>query len=225
MNLSKRYLLASAFFVVVSPIMATTITVNLGGIPCAPAGLCSAIPGATTITFDALSGSTLSPYTEGIATYSWSGETAPFVLGSSQGNWATPADDTTSFLTVGSPGRPGTVAINFSMPIAYFGFYMGSPDTYNSISFYDGSNGSLVRTFAGNDLINPGDGNWAVGDYVNFRVSGGGIGSIVMSSSAAAFETDNHSFEPVPEPGTWVLFAIGLTLTGLGWAKTRRAAR
>ena len=204
------------------PLTATTISVDLGGSSCGLAGTCTSEPGATTITFDGLSSGTGSPYVSGIAMYTWSGTIAPFVQGSSPGNWATPAGDSTPYLTVGSPGMPGTVTIDFSAPIYYFGFYMGSPDPYNQISFYGGPGQTLIQSFAGNDLINPGNGNQSVADFVNFHISGGSVSRIVMSSASPAFETDSPAYAAVPEPGTWILFGVGLGLVVAARAKFKR---
>lgn len=194
------------------PLTATTISATLGGSSCGLAGTCSSDPRATTITFDELGSGTTSPYIFGLAAYTWSGANGPFVQGSSEGNWAAPAGDSTPYLTVGSPDRPDTVTIDFGAPIYYFGFYMGSPDRYNQISFYGGPGLALIQSFAGNQLINPGDGNWLTGDFVNFRINGGSVSRIVMSSSTPAFETDSHSYDELPEPGTWAMFGMGLGL-------------
>jgi hypothetical protein len=105
------------------------------------------------------------------------------------------------------------VTINLSAPIAYFGFYYGSPDAYNRIEFYSGA--TLVQAFHGQDLINPADGAWTRGEFVNFAISGGTVSRIVMSSTSAAFETDNHALTAAsPEPLSIILTASGLLLAG-----------
>ncbi len=172
-----------------------------------------------TISFDDLLATTLSPYVDGLATYSWEAANSPFVQGNVSGQWAAPVADSTTFLTIGSLDRPGTVTISFSEPIRYFGLYMASPDSYNSISFFD--NAGLIRTFAGNALINPGNGDQTIADYLNFYTVGGSITEIVMSSSSAAFETDSHSYETVPEPGTLGTLGLGLAVAAL-MARRRR---
>ena len=137
------------------PLTATTISVTLGGSSCDPAGTCTSNPGATTITFDPLLSWTTSPYVTGDVTYTWSGLNTPFVQDSVDGNYASPPGDTTPYLTIGSPYRPASVTIDFSKPIYYFGFYMGSPDDYNEISFYGGPDRSLIQTISGDQLIQP----------------------------------------------------------------------
>jgi hypothetical protein len=199
---------------------ATTISYDIGGKDCYLAGLCTSVPGATTITFDGLASGTASPYTYGLATYTWDlSNSSPFVQGPQTGEYAPPVGDSTTFLTAGSPGRPTSIAISFSLPVYYFGMYMGSPDPYNSISFFDDA--GLIRTFSGDELINPGNGSQGVADYVNFRAAGGAITHIVMSSSSPAFETDNHAYA-MPEPGTAGVVVLGL---GLGLIALRRRLR
>ena len=193
------------------PASATSITFSTGGVTCAPAGVCSSVAGAQTITFDGLGSGTTSPYTNGIATYSFS-DGAPFVKGSVAGEYAAPPSDKTTYLSVGSPNKSNPVTITFSVPIIYFGLYLGSSDTYNTVEFYQG--GALVGSFTGAELIPPGNGNQAVGDYLNFNVANGAADKIVMSSFAPALETDNHSFVAAPEPASIAL--VGLSLVALG---------
>ena len=208
-----RAVFAFALAASVPSLPATTISFNFGGQSCGSAGSCTAVPGATTISFDSLTVSTPSPYTQGLLTYTWTGSQSPFVQGSVSGQYAAPVGDTTTFLTIGTANKPATVTLSFSTPVYYFGFYMGSPDSYNSISFYD--NTTLIRSFTGDQLINPGNGDQSISDYLNFYVSGGAITQIVMSSSKAAFETDSHSYAGMPEPATWGALGLGLGLLAL----------
>ncbi len=208
-----KTLLAFVVAASVPALSATTVWFTFGGQTCPSAGICTSRPGATTVSFDGLSADTPSPYTEGLITYSWEAEHSPFVQGNVTGQWAAPVNDSTTFLTVGSDARPSTVTISFGKPIYYFGLYMGSPDSYNSISFYDQA--GLIRSFAGDQLINPGNGDQKISDYLNFYMFGGPISQIVMSSTKAAFETDNHSYDTVPEPGTLGPPGLGLAAAAL----------
>ena len=146
-----RAVFAFALAASVPSLPATTISFNFGGQSCGSAGSCTAVPGATTISFDSLTVSTPSPYTQGLLTYTWTGSQSPFVQGSVSGQYAAPVGDTTTFLTIGTANKPATVTLSFSKPVYYFGFYMGSPDSYNSISFYD--NTTLIRSFTGDQLM------------------------------------------------------------------------
>lgn len=171
---------------------------------------------ATTVTFDDTL--TIPPsggvYSDGFAKYSWTGAN-PFVQGSVGGAYAAPPSDSTPYLSVGSPGLAEPVTIDFLAPIVYFGFYLGSPDTYNHIDFYSG--GNSIGSFTGAQLIAPGNGDQSLGGYVNFYASNDGVsgcGNVagcgapitqikLSSEHRAAFETDNHAYaQATPEPGT-----------------------
>jgi hypothetical protein len=219
--MKKTFLAAVLATAAVVPMQATMISTTKGGSVCAGAGICSAVADAVTISFDGLNGQTLS-YTEGNATFS-GGPGSPFVTGAMSGNWAAPPSDTTTYLTIGSPGRPSSVTIDFANPINYYGFFMGSPDTYNFVDFYEGS--TRVARFNGGDLINPANGSWATGQYLNFAVNDGTVSRIVMSSTGIAFETDNHAYvSAVPEPMSMALAGAGLIAIGyIGHRRRRRA--
>lgn len=189
---------------------ATTITATTGGQSCS-GGQCSLNPFAQTITFDGLDGAT-SPYVNGIATFSFTGG-SPFVTGNLPG-YVPPVGDTTTFLTIGSPERPESVAITFSDPITYYGLYLGSPDTYNVFQFFEGAN--LVSTFYGDEILFPGDGSPNLDSYINFNVADGAIDRIVLSSPYAALESDNHAYSAVPEPGSIASAVLGFGILWLG---------
>jgi hypothetical protein len=207
------------------PLTASPINFYLGGVNCGSAGICTPDPRATTITFDLLGSSTPQPYIDGDATYTWTAPGTPFVDGSSGGQYASPPNDTTPYLAVGSPDRPETVTISFSQPLSYFGFYLGSPDAYNVISFYGGPGLTLLQSFTGAQLINPGNGDQLLGDFVNFDATGTLIGEIVMTSTSPAFETDNHAYDEAPEPATGCMLALGLALALAAAAARRRFQR
>jgi hypothetical protein len=69
------------------------------------------------------------------------------------GSHAAPPNDSSAYLTVGSgTGYPEEAGITFSVPLVYFGFYFGSPDSDNVILFNGG--GEIAR-FNGNRSIPP----------------------------------------------------------------------
>src|SRR5918993_1461727 len=177
---------------------ATTVNFDLGGTACGTAGVCTSVVGAQQIDFD--SASTPSPFVAGNATFSFSpGNISPFVTGTLTGEYAAPPSDTTQYLSIGTPGRASSMVIDFDTAIDYYGLYLGSPDSYNSFHFYEAGTLALVQSFTGHDLVPPGNGNQSIGQYVNFRVTNGTIGRIVLSSSQAALESDNHAYVAAPE--------------------------
>ncbi len=215
---------------------AATITVarDLVATPCSGPlqGDCSALPGATTVDFNGDFNNTSGKYVAGIATYVWDPQrSSPIVQGSTIGAYAGPGQNSnlTSYLSVGSPGGPSTVTINLSKPIIYFGMYIGSPDTYNSISFFEGD--TLIRAYSGDSsLLNSANvvlGSWEVTNYVNFYFESGGIDRIVLNSTSPAFETDNHAFlaapdVATPEPSTLLTLGIGGMLLAAGRSRFLR---
>lgn len=214
---------------VISALSAAPIAQSIGGtnVACgASAGLCSSLPGATTVTFDGLS-SGVTSHQSGIATYSWgAASSSPFVSGPNvSGQYAAPPNDSTGYMAVGSGAdRPGTVDIAFSQPVQYFGFYMGSPDSYNHVTFTQES--GAVTTFSGASLFLPSlvqaDGNQQVGFYLNFT-SSDAFTDIRFLSTSAAFETDNHAFGgAVPEPSTYALISAGFVALGVLRSRQRR---
>ena len=154
------------------------------------------------------------------------------VQGSVSGQHAAPAGDTSSYLTVG-PSAGNNVQVALSALANYFGFYAGSLDTYNMVSFF--LDDVMVDSFTGTDInavAFPGTGatgNQALAAYINYYTADAvKFNRVVFSSSSNAFETDNHSYAlalpsgQVPLPGTIALLGVGMA--GLGALQRRRAA-
>jgi hypothetical protein len=207
---------------------ATTVTFNAGGTACANpgAGLCTSMTVASPnlIDFDTAAG--LAPFVSGIATFSFSlGSLSPFVSGSIVDEFAAPPNDSTRYLSIGSPGGASSVTIDFSRPIGYYGLYFASADAYNTFAFYGtGNNDSPIASFTGDQL---GASGLTVGQYINFFIADGSVSRIVLTSTSPALETDNHSylqaledFSDVPEPGTMGL--LGSALIGVAFFARRR---
>ena len=146
------------------------------------------------------------------------------VTGDLANQYAQPANDPTPYLTVGGAiGDP--VVITLSVGANYFGFYAGSIDTYNSITFtaQGGSavtlTGSQIGAFLGGPV------NQTQAGYFNVFTDSL-FTSISLMSSQAAFETDNHAFgiafpSSVPEPASAALLGLG----AVAFAATRRRRR
>jgi hypothetical protein len=98
----------------------------------------------------------------------------------------------------------------------------GSPDSYNTIAFYSGKNGTgtLIDQITGSALLNP-PGADGLGHQFVVLNPGQAFGSIVLSSSANAFEFANLTTTPLP--GALVLF--GSVLAGAGACMRRRRDR
>ncbi|MCU0868331.1 MAG: PEP-CTERM sorting domain-containing protein [Burkholderiales bacterium] len=204
---------------------AHAITITKGGNAAPGIGQISAIAGATFLRdFDGVDpGAGL--YTGGAV-----------VSGNIGGVTAAPPGDTSSYFHVGPGGgsvsSSTTATIDlaaWSQPVTYFGFYLGSPDSYNGFTV-EQSNGDTL-TFDGTFLDglpvangNNGGGNQSIGYYVNIAAAAGtSLTKVVFSSSSNAMETDNHMIVAVPEPSTYAAMGLGLGL--LGFAARRRAAK
>lgn len=204
----------SLFFA--SSMPADAITLTFGGTQTLGLGQFSSVSGATTIDFE------LGAPTSGFAVYSAPGTGPTVVSGSLPGVYAAPLADNTHYLTVAPFGdRQGTnpVLIQFATLLDYFGLYWGSANPYNAISFYKG--GTLIKSFTGSEIP-------LSGVYVNFFAAPNeAFDTVALSSTSAAFETDNHAYriassEAVPEPTT----IAGIVFAGSGlFAAHRRKYR
>lgn len=185
---------------------AFAFTVTTGGTSVAGEGIQSSVLGAITQDFNA---SLLDP-----AGYVGGG----VVLGSAGGLWASPPNDTSNYWTTG-PSTSVTTTDNIGFLSSYFGYYGGSPDTYNSIEFFNG--GQSVGNISGTQLAAfasvASAGDQSIGVYWNIFASNPGeyFNTVVFTSTQNAFETDNHAvLSAVPEPETYAMFLAGLGLMG-----------
>jgi hypothetical protein len=184
---------------------ADPVTLSAGGTPWLNNGLTTSVLGATTIDFN--SGIVPANYTDGS------------LFTGTNSDHAAPPGDTSHYLSAGiSSDQHSPVTATFAGGLSYFGFYMGSPDTYNSVvyTFSDHSTFTVSGTTLaalGGELPN---GNQSEGLYVNALANSGmKITSIAFQSGSNAMETDNHAFiAAVPEPETYAMLLAGLGLMG-----------
>jgi hypothetical protein len=134
---------------------------------------------------------------------------------------AVPPGSTGNFWSVGpSGGQDGPGVVTLAGGASYYGFLWGSPDAYNTVSFYDGA--TLLASYDGSIAYPPANGDQSIGRFLNARAGAGeSITSIVFTSTSNAFETDNHAIVAVPEPETYALMLAGLA--GIGFMVRRRS--
>jgi hypothetical protein len=135
--------------------------------------------------------------------------------GSESGITAAPPGDTTDYASILGPD--GEATLSFNTGIDGISFFMGSPDDYNSIEFFNGA--SSVGHFFGSQYTGlPDNGNQALGERITFRFNGENVTQVVFRSTQNSFELDRIAV--VPEPATWAMMLMGFG--GLGAMIRRR---
>lgn len=114
----------------------------------------------------------------------------------------------------------GSATYNFAAGASGLSLLWGSPDSYNTLTFYSGLNGTGTDLFSitGSALDLQSMGH----DFVDFMMSDGDFESVVLTTSANAFEFADLQDAPAdaPLPATLPLFLGGLV--GLGFLLRRR---
>ncbi len=130
-----------------------------------------------------------------------------------------PENPVTTYLTVIPNGSATLQALS---GFKAFSFYMGSPDTYNSIQIFKDAN--LLHTVSGTTLVD-GDTNqnWGFGQRINVNLDGQVANKIVFTSTEFSFELDNIAVAAVPEPATWGLMIGGFGMAGAMLRRRRTA--
>lgn len=170
-----------------------------------------------------VAGATVIDFNDGVMPANYSGD-GGVVSGSVGGRYAAPAGNSTNYLSVAIDVPVGEQQIIAGGTFNYFGLYWGSIDNYNTLSFYNGADQVLRLTGADVIAAGVGFGNQVApgaNRYVNIFLNGDTYDRIVISTTRFAFESDNHAFAQVPEPGTLAL--LGLGLIGAGAARLRRS--
>ena len=125
----------------------------------------------------------------------------------------------THYLTIPKNASATLFSLN---GLTNFSFYMGSPDTYNNMTFNLVGGGAQV--FNGPQIW---DGPNFAGDRTKgFRVyydfNGAQVSSIQFESGSDAFEFDGLAGTVVPEPDTWALMILGFGGVGAMLRNRRR---
>ena len=115
----------------------------------------------------------------------------------------------------------GSALYNFAGPKNLFSILWGSPDAYNTLSFYSGINGtgSLLLSLTGSNLLIQTFGH----DLLQIDFDNQFFESVVLTTASNAFEYTNlqvSDVTAVPIPPALPLFAAGLGALGLlGWRR------
>jgi hypothetical protein len=130
--------------------------------------------------------------------------------------YAAPAGDVTNYLAIQAGQQE---FISFGTTVQYFfGFLLGSADTYNTFVFKLG--GTTEGSFTGAQLLSPGNGDQfspLTNGYVNFT---GAFDTVILGTGDTnALEIDNIS-SAVPEASTWAMMIFGFL--GVGFLAYRR---
>lgn len=220
----KTMMLTAAVGVAVSAIAEPARAISLT----ATSGLFSGVAGTTTVNFDAANPAlNFGTYTEAGATYKANQQEGSIRQGTNGSFNRAPAGDTTPYLATrnGTVANPAEITATFGgESLGYFGLYWGSVDSFNSLSFFSGATslGTFSRaqvaaafTAAGFGTLPAGTANGST--YVNFFADAGeSFDRIVFSSTARAFESDNHAYKVIPTP------ALLPGLIGMGLAALRK---
>jgi hypothetical protein len=181
----------------------------------------STFAGATLIDLGLSAADNNPTFTQGLATF-----TDGTLYDANEGGvTARPVGSTGAFWSVGSSPAPqtGPGVLTFSTAVRYVGFLWGSPDSYNTVEFFNG--GTLLGSYTGAVAPNPGNGDQSFSSYFNFYAEGPAvITSVKFTSTGNAFETDNFAYavSSVPEPESYALMLAGSGLMG-AIARRRKA--
>src|SRR6516225_3483808 len=119
----------------------------------------------------------------------------------------------------------GSALSSFNTPENSLSIFWGSPDSYNTLSFYASKDGTGTPLFSltGSSLLIQTYGH----DLVNFQTLDDFFNSVVLSSTWYSFEFTNlTAYDPptvTPLPAALPLFATGLGALGLlGWRRKKK---
>lgn len=143
---------------------------------------------------------------------------------------AAPLGDTTPYLVVPGLGlgTSGTATLNLTTALPNLSFYWGSIDSYNTVTFWSGANGTGTNLGSFTGGMIPGataDGSQATAANnrrVFFNFGGSTAQSVVFNSTAIAFELDDIATgSAVPEPAIWATLIAGFGMIGVSMRRRR----
>lgn len=147
--------------------------------------------------------------------------------GTVAGHYAAPLGDTTNYLVVPIDGSSGTAFLNLGASYSNISFYWGSIDSYNTVEFFTGANGSgtSLGAYAGNNIpLAMADGNQASilnNRRVFFDFGSDLAQSVRFTSTGIAFEIDDIATAAVPEPAVWGTMLMGFGFVGFTLRRRR----
>ena len=207
--------------VVAAALAASAASAQAGITAYTTAGPFTSESGVCTVTFDGSGGT--NACSSANVTYSGLGANS-LRSASLAGVASKPAGSTGLYLTVGpTDGSPVSITLSAGTPANYFGFLAGSLDAYNSITFGLVNSATPSMTYTGTQIATlanfQANGNPNLSTYFNLRLDDGVFyDRITLTSTANAFETDNHSFgvtpSRVPVPGELALLGCGFLIMG-----------
>jgi hypothetical protein len=150
-----------------------------------------------------------------------------FVRAGALGLWpgvsAPPPGDLSNYETV-----EGGDTATFTAPglLKNFSFYLGSPDTYNSVEFLGPGFDWLLNGDAIWGGTPPGDGDQSLGLRIRYDFNGNPVDKVIFRSSGNSFEFDSlaASSAGVPEPAAWTLMIAGFGAAGAMLRRHRSVA-
>lgn len=141
--------------------------------------------------------------------------------GSDPGVTAKPDGDNTDYASVLGPD--GVATLTYTDALNGISFFMGSPDSYNSIAFYDGD-GAFLQSFTGVMFTGPpANGDQSLGERISFAFNGAQVREVRFMSTSNSFEFDRVAAAAAPEPSTWAMMIVGFGAAGALLRRQRRA--